>query len=110
MRLHNLIIEYRESTADDQEGLDIFDEECHRFLAFNPDESVKVQGGELDDRLDADGNRLVGGCPTSDDALALLRGKNSRQQLCNLVARNGYVHPATNWFKNRIGLIACIGD
>ncbi|KAL3774605.1 hypothetical protein ACHAWO_002974 [Cyclotella atomus] len=92
------------------EGLDIFDEECHRFLAFNPDESVKVQGGELDDRLDADGNRLVGGCPTSDDALALLRGKNSRQQLCNLVARNGYVHPATNWFKNRNGLIACIGD
>jgi hypothetical protein len=104
MRLHNFIIAYRESTADNQEGLDIFDE-CRRFLAFNPDESVEVQGGELDDKLDADGNRLVGGRPTTDDAAATLQGKNLRQQLCNLVARHGYVRPATNWFKNRNGLI-----
>ena len=111
MRLHNFIIEYREATADNQEGLDIFDEECRRFLAFNPDESVEVQDGELDDRLDADGNsRLVGGRPTADDAAATLRGKNLRQQLCNLVARNGYVRPTTNWFKNRNGLIECIDD
>jgi hypothetical protein len=78
------------------------------FLAFNPDESVEVQGGELDDKLDADGNRLVGGRPTTDDAAATLQGKNLRQQLCDLVARHGHVRPATNWFKNRNGLIECI--
>lgn len=88
--------------------MDLFDEECRRFLAFNSDESVEIHGGELDDRLDADGNRLVGGHPIKDDVVCSLKGKSLRVQLCHLIARNGYVRPATNWFKNRNGLIECI--
>ena len=80
------------------------------FLAFNPNESVEIHGGELDDRLDADGNRLVGGRPSFHDAAATTRGKQLREQLCNLVARNGFVRPPMNWFKNKNGFIECIND
>ncbi|KAL7474361.1 hypothetical protein ACHAW6_001060 [Cyclotella cf. meneghiniana] len=50
--------------------MDIFDEEYRQFLAGNPRESVQVNGGELDDRLNANGNKLVGGRPTNEETAA----------------------------------------
>ena len=47
MRLHNFIVKYRESAIHSGgDEMDIFDEECRRFLAFNPDESVEIHGGK----------------------------------------------------------------
>ena len=103
-------IKKTELKEEHRDCIKLFDEECRRFLAFNPDESVEIHGGELDDRLDADGNRLVGGRPSFHDAAATTRGKQLREQLCNLVARNGFVRPPTNWFKNKNGFIECIND
>ena len=55
LRLHNFIVDFREMT-DGESDIGIFDEECRRFLAGNPCETVQIHGGELDDRLDANGN------------------------------------------------------
>jgi hypothetical protein len=50
MRLHNFIVEYRESAIQSGgDEMDIFDEECSRFLAFNPDKLVEIHGGKMDD-------------------------------------------------------------
>jgi hypothetical protein len=82
MRLHNFIVEYRESAIQSGgDEMDIFDEECSRFLAFNPDKLVEIHGGKMDDRLDEDGNRLVGGRPNNDDVACSSRGKSLRAQL-----------------------------
>jgi hypothetical protein len=100
MQLHNFVVEYRDLSFIQDEDMDLFDEECRRFLAFNPDESVEMEGGELDDKLDADGNRLVGGRPTTNDVECTAKGRQMRQYLCDVIARDKLVRPATNWFRN----------
>ena len=59
LRLHNFIVDYRESYLDEGTNQavdrDIFDEDCRRFMARQANVGrVGVDGGELDARRHAD--------------------------------------------------------
>jgi hypothetical protein len=78
----------------------LFDEECRRFLTINPDESVQIQGGELDNRLDILGNPLVGGRLTNEDAGATSCGKDIRDKLRDYISSRGFICPKSNWYRD----------
>ena len=105
LRLHNFIVDFRENTCGRDNDMYIFDEECRRFLAGNPCESVQVNGGELDDRLDENGNKLVGGRPTNEETAATAYGKLLRDRLCGEIVTQQFVRPATNWWRDKNNLI-----
>jgi hypothetical protein len=63
--LYNFIVDLREntnSTSDEWERA-IFDEDCRRYYAVNPDIEEGIFGGEADERRDLNGNKLTGGTP-----------------------------------------------
>ncbi len=102
MRLHNFIVDWREEkAAGAAEDLSIFDDDHRRFMAAYPSiENVGVYGGEEDDRLDANGNRLAGGRPTNLHKTVTDLGRNVRQTLCDDIARKNLIRPPINWFRS----------
>lgn len=106
MRLHNFIVDFRE---EQRYGLDtmehsVFDDDCRRFLAIHPAVDAGVHGGEEDDRLDVEGNKLVGGRPNKEESESNKYGKNLRQMLCNHIRDENLTRPRSNWFRenNRV--------
>eukprot|EP00956_Cyclotella_meneghiniana_P038218 scaffold150376_cov62-Cyclotella_meneghiniana.AAC.2 len=90
---------------DGESDIGIFDEECRRYLAGNPCETIQIHGGELDDRLDANGNRLMGGRPSNEETAATSYGRSLRDRLCSDIAAQQLVRPATNWWRDKNNLV-----
>jgi hypothetical protein len=105
MRLHNFIVAFCQQTSYNNDDMDLFDEECQLFLTVNPDESVEIQGGEMDYRLDADGNIFAGGRPTNKDAASTQYGKQFRDVICKKIARQKFSRPKTNWYRDTNNLV-----
>jgi len=106
MRLHNFIVDFREKTnSPDNIDRGVFDDDCRRYLAVNPDiEEGGVHGGEEDTRQDANGNRLVGGRPSNAETLSTKNGRICRDAHCDEIARVRFVRPKSNWYRvnNRV--------
>jgi len=64
----------------------IFDDECRRIFAIEPD-IEGVMGGEFDVRRNADGSILRGGRPTATDAESTAIGKQWRDKHRDEIAR-----------------------
>jgi hypothetical protein len=105
MRLHNFIVDFRQQTSYNNDDMDLFDEECRLFLTVNPDESVEIQGDEMDYRLDADGNMFAGGRPTNEDAASTQYGKQFRDVICKEIARQKFSRQKTNWYRDTNNLV-----
>lgn len=79
MRLHNFIVDFREEHSDVGPDREIFDEDCRRFMAVNPDLDFDgVVGGDDEEKRDSDGNKLVGGRPTNLEVECRKYGKSLR--------------------------------
>ncbi len=92
MRLHNFIVER-----------DLFDDDCRRFYAVNPDIEEGVYGGESDNRLDEQGNKLVGSRPPKIEVESINHGKVWRNAVRDENSRQNLVRPEINSYgcKNR---------
>ena len=109
MRLHNFIVDWREenvvAASASEVDLSIFDEDHRRFMAVYPSiDNIGVHGGEEDDCLDENGNRLRGGRPSNMHKEVTDLGIKVRQTLCDDIARKKLVRPPINWFRtnNRV--------
>jgi hypothetical protein len=66
--------------------------------------SVRVHGGEEDERRDERGNRVVGGRPLSTETKAKEIGMAMRNAIQNELVRTNFTRPASNFYRsnNRI--------
>ena len=105
MQMHNFIVDFREATNPDSIEKAVFDEDCRRFLATNPGlDEGGVHGGEEEICRYVNGERSVGGRPSADDAGATVHGQAWRDSLRDEIARQKFVRPRSNWFRenNRV--------
>jgi hypothetical protein len=107
MRLHNFIIDWREAkpgSCSNEAGTnerEIFEEEHRKFMAAYPDIDMHgVYGGEDDDRLDSNGNPLVGGRPSNLSKTLTDVGRSVREALCEDIDSKKLVRPKINWFRH----------
>ena len=103
MRLHNLIVDYRESAAVDDAPYEreLFDDECRRFLAVNADmEEGGVHGGESDIQRDANFEPYRGGRPTSAESASEKLGRNWRDAHRDSISAQRLVRPLSNWYRS----------
>eukprot|EP00804_Cyclotella_cryptica_P030660 CCRYP_015674-RA/>CCRYP_015674-RA protein AED:0.26 eAED:0.14 QI:0/0/0/1/0/0/3/0/311 len=103
MRLHNFIIDFRESnmftTSFDHLDKDVFDEDCRKFLQSNMDVcSVGVHGGDEDERRDERGNRFVSGRPLSAETEAREKGMAMRNAIWDEPVRTNFTRPPSNFY------------
>lgn len=112
LRLHNFIVDFREaekevSPLEELERL-VFDEDCRRFMAVNPDlDHYGVDGGEDDPMLDEDGNPDRGGRPFLQDTLSRQAGLAVRTAISNEIGRRRCERPRVNWFRKDNRFINC---
>lgn len=78
----------------------VFDDECRRLFAIEPD-IEGIMGGELDVRRNPDGSIARGGRPTATDAQCTAIGKEWRDRHRDEIARRRNVRPRSNWFRER---------
>jgi hypothetical protein len=104
MRLHNFIVEYRNSDRMDVLDRDVFNDDCRRFFAINPSINEGVSGGEDGIRLDEHGNVLRGGRPSNAEKDSSEWGKNWRNIIRDEIARQKLIRPPQNYYreKNRV--------
>ena len=107
LRLHNFIIDFRESERTDTVERELFDEDCRRFMAEQScvgTVNVGVHGGEMDVRRGQDGNPVVGGRPTLKEQAVRSEGLSLRQKLKDFIQRQRCERPSSNWFRknNRV--------
>lgn len=98
MRMHNFIVDFRESnmitTSLDRLDKDVFDEDCRRFLQMNMDIcSVGVHGGEEDMRRDERGDRFIGGRPLLTETEARKIGMAMKDAIRDELARTNFTRP-----------------
>ncbi len=104
MRLHNFIVEYRESAAaaDDTDERYIFEDDFRRFLAASP---VFLQGGihggEDEAVRDANFEPTRGGRPTRAESESEKLGREWRDSICNNIAAQHLIRPLSNWYRNQ---------
>jgi hypothetical protein len=95
LRLHNWIVEYRESNLpvdmDIEAEKAIFEEEIKNFETLNPDINTVVHGGEEEHRR--------GGRPTNVEEECKLSGIALRNTICETIRIRGGRRPATNRYK-----------
>ncbi len=103
MRLHNFIVEHRPATSDRMDALDreIFDDDCRRFYAVNPNIHEGVNGGEEDIRLDEHGNLFRGGRPSNVEKVSSEWGINWRNVVRDEIARQRLIRPLQNYYRER---------
>jgi hypothetical protein len=104
MRLHNFIVEYRESAvaADDSDERDIFEDNFRRFLAARPDFlQGGIHGGEDKAVRDANFEPTRGGRPTRAESESEKLGREWRDSICNYIAAQRLIRPLSNWYCNQ---------
>ncbi len=92
-RMHNFIVQHRGGSVIDECDREIFNEDCRRFFAVNPDIREGIIGGESDARQ--------GGRPQTLESNSSLLGKEWREKLCTEIYRQRLVRPKTNWYRDR---------
>ena len=104
MRLHNFIVEHRNSDRMDVLDREVFDDDCRRFFAINPSINEGVSGGEDCICLDEHGNVLRGGRPSNAEKDSSDWGKNWRNKIRDEIARQKLIRPPQNYYreKNRV--------
>ena len=98
LRLHNFIVDHRESTAMDLIDKSVFDDECRRAFAVSVD-IEGVMGGEFDVCRKLDGSIDRGGRPTTTDAQLTALGKQWRDKYRDEISRRQNVRPRNNWYR-----------
>ena len=110
MRLHNLIVDYREThevveSAIDEIEKDLFNDDCRRYLATHSDMlGTGVEGGEDEICRDSNGDLLQGGRPILVESRTTAAGKLIRKKMENNIRFQNCERPRSNWFResNRI--------
>jgi len=110
MRLHNFIVDFREtnlcvteSTALDRE---VFDDDCRRYLATHLEQYEDgvydggVYGGEHDIRHDNDFSPLQGEHPKGKEFDSEVVGRRWRDDVRAEISRRGLIRPHTNWYRS----------
>ena len=101
MRLHNFIVDNRQSSNMDLIDREIFDDECRLFYAVHPAYDEGVNSGEEDVRRDKDGHVSRGGRPSNTEKNCSNLGKTLRNMLRDEIARQGLIRPQTNYYRER---------
>jgi hypothetical protein len=106
MRLHNFIVDHRPGNEQSIDIIDraIFDDDCRRVFHDSLSEEG-VHGGELEVRLDANGDQLRGGRPPRLEIELSELGKRWRDINRNEITRKRLVRPRTNWYRDRNRLL-----
>ena len=84
---------------------EVFDDDVRRFLAVHQShEDSGVHGGEEDERLDAEGNSLVGGRPHKAEVESREYGMKFRTKTMEDIKQKRLTRPRSNWYQvnNRV--------
>ena len=85
--------------SDNAVDIDMFDEDCRRFLATQlVVGAFGVNGGEEDMRREADGTPAHGGWPFNIELQSTKEGRSLRDRLQDYVCAEDGVRPPTNWY------------
>lgn len=94
MRLHNFIIDWRETHEKDTTlnkfEAEIFDDECLAYLTANPEAVIGVYGREEEVNMDLPGR------PRDVEARFRKMGEDWRRRLCDAIARKKLIRPRAN--------------
>ena len=102
LRLHNFIVDFREDnrqrTAVEELDKVVFEDDCQRFRAVNPDlEDYGVFGGHYKPQ--------ARGRPTNNESVSRKAGLDIRNAVTSEVKRNNYTQPKANWFRENNRLL-----
>ena len=78
-------------------GTSIFDEDCRRYYAVNPDIEEGIFGGEADEQRDLNGNKLTRGRRKTAEVQWTEHGKKWRDAIKDEIARQRLICPESNW-------------
>ena len=101
------IVKHREGQVRTMDACDfeVFDDDCRRFYAVNPDIREGVDGGESDIRLDRNGNPDRGGRPLRMESQSALMGRQWRDKYRDEINRQRLIRPHANWYRERNRII-----
>ena len=96
LRLHNFIVNYRETheqrdgvTQDEEES--IFREEIRNYRLCNPNDCTIIHGGEEEVR--------IGGRPKQEETDSRDEGLRKRKNICDKIETRGIIRPRTNHYR-----------